>query len=114
MAARKTAQEGCPKTRGKTPRTKTGKEDHIGGPVLETRSVVRQEKHGPCCAVADQADPRPEEERPSEPIAAGRDEEYALTGSLLNAVDGLLNGRAVVGLAVCVDGKAIGGEVDGL
>ena len=69
------------------------------GRVLESGCVGGQDKDGPLGAVADQANAGPNIERAADAIASCWQEHDALTGRLLNLVNGVLQGGRVIARA---------------
>ena len=90
-------------------RTASGEEHHVVFilRILIARSALPEHEHGPPGPVADQADRRPDVQGLGQPVAPGRNEDHAFAASLLDLVDGLLNGCGVVGRAVAAGAAQI-------
>src|ERR1700723_404841 len=92
--------------------TTSGEQHHVGHALLKPGSILGQHQDRAGRSVANDADAWPHIDGPGYAVAAGGNEDDAFAGALLNLVDGLLEGRAIVGAAVGPDRKLIGREID--
>src|ERR1039458_6112675 len=85
-----------------------GEKEHAPDALLEPRGLVGKDEDGTLFAIADEAHAGPDVDGPGDAVAALRDKEDAFAGSFLDPVDGCLNGRAIVGIAVAANRELIG------
>src|SRR5882762_7629404 len=78
------------------PRTTTGKENHVSGPLLKACGVWTQHKCGPSTAVTNHSDARPNIDCFRETVMSGRNKNDALALCFLNSVNRLLYGVGVI------------------
>ncbi len=87
----------------------TCKEDHVSDSLLESWSVIRQDKDGTVRSIADNSNSGPDENGAGDAIAALRNKDDPFSRGLLKPVDRRLNRSAVIGLTVAVNRKPIRG-----
>ena len=95
------------------PRARPCKKEHVGDAVSVSGSTLAQHEDRALRPITDQPHPGPEIDRPADAIASLRNKHDALALALLHLVNGCLDGRAIVSLAVRMSVKFRSGEVNG-
>ena len=96
-----------------------GEHQHMGDAALETGRVRAEQDHRPLCADAEQAHPRPQEQRAADAVGSGGQEDDAAAAGRRGLIDRLLDRGAVIGAAVAHAlhrhgaGLVGGGHIDG-